>query len=162
NLILSDDQPLRIPPLGAHQLRVLAPSLLELTYVVPKKQDAAHLPAWDFIDSQGDCKLPKVQQLLVTAGARTVSFKAVGFKREVVYAPLKKWDLRVGSWLYLELGGALESDQTVEVKNPDKSFWPESVRFVARNDPFRWSPILHVNQTGYAPGFPKQAMVGYY
>ena len=26
----------------------------------------------------------------------------------------------------------------------------------------RWSPVLHVNQTGYLPDFPKEAMVGYY
>src|SRR5438067_5661895 len=32
----------------------------------------------------------------------------------------------------------------------------------ARNDPMRWSPAIHVNQTGYIPGSSKKAIVGYY
>src|SRR5439155_19345420 len=40
--------------------------------------------------------------------------------------------------------------------------WTETMRFVAVADPNRYSPAIHVNQEGYAPGFTKKATVGYY
>src|SRR5262245_59298671 len=107
------DQPLGIPALGSHELRVLAPALLELSYVVPKKPGPARVAAWDFIDASGQCHLPAPQQFVVSSEGKAIPVKAVGFKRTVAYAPLKKWDLRVQNWLYLELGAPVGPDQSV-------------------------------------------------
>ena len=50
----------------------------------------------------------------------------------------------------------------VVVENPDATLWRLPSRFVARVDGTRLSPVVHVNQVGYVPAFPKLAMLGYY
>jgi hypothetical protein len=79
-----------------------------------------------------------------------------------LYAPLRRRDLRIGNYLYLELSDTIGDHQIVVVQNPGHDLWPATVQFSARNDPLRFSPALHVNQTGYLPDFPKKAMIGYY
>src|SRR5436190_1781142 len=37
DLVISDENPLQLPLVGAHQLRVLAPTILELTLITTKK-----------------------------------------------------------------------------------------------------------------------------
>jgi hypothetical protein len=159
---LSDDQPLSMPLPGNYQLRVLAPTVLELTYILEKRPSPASMPAWDFIDGSGQCRLPPAQEFEVHAGEKVLGVKVVGFKRRVLYAPLKQWDLRIANYLYLQLEERISTNALVTVKNPDHKLWPANVQFTAQANPLRWSPVVHVNQTGYLPGFPKQAMVGYY
>jgi hypothetical protein len=53
DLRLSDDQPLRLPPVGSYQLRILAPTLLELTLVTTKPPDPAPVGQWNFADARG-------------------------------------------------------------------------------------------------------------
>ena len=74
----------------------------------------------------------------------------------------KKRDLRIGNWLYLQLGSPIKDAEAVEVNNPSGRLWKKERRFAAVADARRWSPAIHVNQVGYAPAFPKKAMVGYY
>ena len=159
---LSDDEPLLMPSSGAYQLRILTPQVLELTYILSKKPAPARLPAWDFVEDGGKCRLPAAQEFLVSVGKETLGVKAVGFKRRVLYAPLKQWDLRVANTLYLELAEPVPSQAVVSVTNPSHQLWPASCQFVARAAPLRWSPVLHVNQTGYLPAFSKRGLVGYY
>src|SRR5690242_12673334 len=97
-LRLTDDQPLRLPPVGSYQLRVLAPTILELTLVTTKKPDSAQVEAWDFVDAQGQCRLPGTRELLVKAGDKSVPIKALGFKRRVLYAPFRQRNLRIGNY----------------------------------------------------------------
>jgi hypothetical protein len=159
---LSDDEPLRLPPVGSYQLRVLTPTILELTLVTTKPPDPAPVSQWDFVDAGGQCHLPDGANFVVSANGHPVQVKQVGFKRRILYAPLKRRDLRIGNYLYLELASGIGESQIVEVQNPGHNFWPPNLRFNATNDPSRWSPVLHVNQTGYLPDLPKQAMLGYY
>ena len=161
-LRLSDAQPLRLPPVGSYQLRVLGPALLELTLVTTKPPAPAPVEQWAFIHQNGQCQLPDPKEFAVSAGGKLVPVKAVGFKRRVLYAPLKQRDLRIGNYLYLHLAAPVAENQVVEVRNPDKKLWPPAVQFTANSNPLRWSPVLHVNQTGYLPTSPKKAMVGYY
>src|SRR5262249_38061873 len=107
-------------------------------------------------------RLPASSEFVVSAADKTFSVTAVGFKRRVLYAPLKKRDLRIGNYLYLKLAGELPSGATVSVINPSHKVWPATREFTAKFDPLRWSPAIHVNQTGYLPGQTKKAMVGYY
>jgi hypothetical protein len=106
--------------------------------------------------------MPGAEQLVVSANGQKQEITAVGYKRRVVYAPLKKRDLRIGNHLYLQLAKPLAPADQVEVRNPDGKLWPSTTRFAARFDPLRWSPAIHVNQTGYEPTFPKTAMIGFY
>jgi len=162
DLRLSDDQPLRLPPVGSYQLRILAPTLLELTLVTTKPPDPAPVGQWDFADARGQNHLPETGEFAVSADGHPIQIKRIGFKRRVLYAPFRQRDLRIGNYLYLELSEAIGDNLMVVVQNPGRNLWPATVRFSARNDPLRWSPILHVNETGYMPDFPKEAMIGYY
>jgi hypothetical protein len=162
NVQLADDNPLQLPPVGSYQLRILTPKVLELTCITTKTSASARLEQWSFVGSGGQCDLPQPQQFTVHADDKVLPVTRVGFRRRVLYAPLKQWDLRIGNYLYLELGSVVASNQTVEVKNPDHALWPAAMRYAAQAAPMRWSPALHVNQTGYLPAYPKLAEVGFY
>src|SRR5262249_51663184 len=156
------EAPLELPKPGFHQLRVLTPSLLELTLVTAKKPDPARVEQWDFVNDRAQCQLPAASEFLVIAAGKTNNVTGVGFKRRVLYAPLKHRDLRLANYLYLQLSSPLPDDLTVEVKNRSNKLWPPTMRFEAQTDQFRLSPILHVNQVGYLASQTKRAMVGYY
>src|ERR1044071_3247665 len=156
-----DELPLLLPAVGSSQLRILTPTILELTLITTQKQGAAKLDMWDFINEHGDCRLPSPGEFLVTAGDRKIAVSAVGFKRRVLYAPLKRRDLRIGNYLYLRLAGPV-TNATIEVTNPDKKLWLPDTPFKAILAPVRYSPVIHVNQVGYLADYPKKAMVGYF
>ena len=162
DLQLFDDDPLRLPLVRSYQLRLISPALLELTYITTVKQGADRPDQWDFPKRDGQLQLPSPDEFTVTANGKSVAIKSVGFKRRVLYAPFKRWDLRLGNYLYLQLSTPVQENETVEVKNPTQKLWPADVQFVAKADPVRWSPGIHVNQTGYLPAYPKKAMAGYY
>jgi hypothetical protein len=159
---ISDDQPAQLPPVGSYQLRILSPTLLELTLVTTKKPDRARPEQWNFVDEKETYHLPDPATFEVKAGGKKFTVKEVGFKRRVLYAPLKRRDLRIGNYLYLKLETPLTQNETVEVLNPGNKLWPGSLRFVAKVDPVRWSPVIHVNQTGFMASQAKKAMAGYY
>jgi len=154
------DDPLNLPKPGANRLRILSPTLLELTLITTKQPDARP-QQWDF-DAAAGRPRPAPREFLVIAGNQTNTVKAVGFKRRALYAPLKQRDLRIGNYLYLQLESPIPDNQTVEVRNPGNKHWPANVQFIAQADPLRWSPALHVNQVGYLPSQAKKAMIGYY
>lgn len=160
--IISDATPLAMPPVGAHQLRILSPTVLELTLITTKKPDPAPVTQWNFIGSNGRPKLPGAKEFSVEAGGTAVAVQAVGFKRRVLYAPLKQRDLRIGNYLYLQLATPIADNQSVSVTDPDHKLWPATTQFTAKADPLRWSPVIHANQVGYVPALPKKAMIGFY
>lgn len=162
NLRLSDDEPLRLPPVGAYQLRILNPKLLELTLVTTQGAGAPAQPHWDFVSQNGTAALPAPKDFAVSCAGKLVPVAKVGFRRRVIYAPLKHRDLRIGNYLYVQLAEPVAEDQLVQVTNPDHKLWGQGVQFETRSERLRWSPVVHVNQTGYLPAFPKKAMVGYY
>ena len=162
DLQLSDSDPLRLPPVGAKQLRVITPTLLELTFITTKPPDPAPMHEWNFVNTSGQAKLPDSHQFAVSAGGTKPAVLKVGFKRRVLYAPLKQRDLRIANYLYLELDSAVPEAAAVEVNNPNHSLWPVDSPFRCENAPRRWSPVIHVNQTGYLSSFAKKAMVGYF
>ena len=157
-----DAPSLALPKLGDTELRCLSPVILELTLITARPPDSATAGEWNFIDHEGHLHLPATNQITVTVGGTNYPIAAIGFKRRVVYAPLKKHDLRLGNYLYLQLLQPLTDHQTVEVKNPEAKLWPPTQKFATVFDPRRWSPAIHVNQVGYLPVLSKQAMIGYY
>jgi len=119
-LIIDDSDPLALSKPGAHQLRILAPDLLELPLITTKNPDPAPVDQWNFVSTNGVLRLPAVGEFAVTSGAAKIPVQQVGFKRRVAYAPLRQRDLRIGNQLYLVLGSAIASNGTVEVKNPSR------------------------------------------
>ena len=161
----ADEPGLAVPAVGEHTLRVLSPTMLELTLITAKAPDPAPVSQWNFVDSEHDLLLPPSSEITVTVDGRPVEVAAVGFRRRPVYAPLLTRDLRLGNYLYLELKVPLPPGppvQQVAVTNPDAAVWPQKITFAAATEPLRYSPAIHVNQVGYVPGFPKKAQVGYY
>ena len=160
--IISDANPLAMPAVGAHRLRILSPTILELTIITTRSSSSAPLTQWNFIDSNGKPHLPVAKGFSVLAGEKADAIQAVGFKRRVLYAPLKQRDLRIANYLYLQLATPIENGQSVRVLDPDGKLWPASTHFTATADPLRRSPAIHVNEVGYLPAQPKTAMVGFY
>jgi hypothetical protein len=161
-LTISDDNPLTMHAVGAHQLRIVSPTLIELTLITTKKPDPATVTIWNFVNSNGRASLPSEKEFSVLVDGKSAAVKAVGFKRRVLYAPLKERDLRIGNYLYLQLATPIADGQSVTVLNTDKKLWPAETHFSAKADPLRWSPAIHANQVGYLPALPKKAMVGFY
>ena len=150
------------PQIGAHQLLILSPTVLELSLVTTKERSAKRAGQWDFVAGGTKLNLPGSGDFSVTAGEQVIPVQEVGFRRRVVYAPLQPRDLRIGNYLYLRLATPIRESQVVEVKNPGGHLWAKPLRFRAVADPLRYSPVIHVNQVGYVPAFPKTAMVGYF
>ena len=159
---IHDDQPLALPTVGANQLRVIAPTVLELTLITTAAPTAVSSDSWNFIDERGQAHLPSSADFAVVADSRPLRVVQVGFKRRVLYAPFKQRDLRIANYLYLELAENIPARALVEVRNPSRKLWSAGLPFRAENDALRWSPAVHVNQTGYLAGSSKKAMVGYY
>jgi hypothetical protein len=161
-VILTDDSAIALPKVGDHGLRILSPTLLEVKRITSKQPDPAVVDAWDLVNTSGLLKSLPLSQFAVTVNGQAVAIQTVGFKRRPLYAPLVTRDLRIENCIYLQLAAPVSDNRLVEVKNPDGTVWPASMAFVATADPLRNSPIIHVNQEGYVPSFPKKATIGYY
>ncbi len=160
---MDDSNPLRMPYVGDHQLRVITPTLLELTLITTTSPSNALPAQWVFADTAGNLlTLPALAQCVVTANNLPVPVTGIGFKRRVLYAPLRQWDLRIANYLYLQLATPIAAGAAAQVLNPDTTLWAGNVLFTNAADPLRYSPAIHVNQVGYIPNLPKKAMIGYY
>jgi hypothetical protein len=150
---------LALPAAGTARVLILTSNLVELTQVIAKPPDPARMPVWDYVDPEGRLRLPAPTAFVVRAGGRTLPVSALGFKRRVAYAPLARRDLRVACSVFLQLGSAVADGEEIAVTGPGL---PGTRPWLARFEPRRWSPAIHGNQVGYAPGFSKHASVGYY
>lgn len=159
---ISDANPLAMPAIGDHGLRVISPTVLEVTLINTKVSHPAQVSAWDFVNAQGIATLPALSQFVVTVNGLPVVVQSVGFKRRPLHAPEQPGGLRIGNHLYLKLATAIPDGAAVEVKNLTGMLWGNTMLFEATAAPMRRSPAVHVNQVGYMPEYPKKAMVGYY
>lgn len=162
---LDDDPTLRIAAPGDYELRIISPTMLEAFFVSTRSPDPA--PQKDGAVPTESIEIPTALpgNFQVTVDSQPAVVTQVGFKRRVAYAPVSRRDLRIGNAFYLQLarpidtkGGAPE----VRVTDlTDKHLLPVET-LMAKADPLRYSPAIHVNQEGYAPSFSKKAMIGYY
>lgn len=153
---------LATPAVGEHSLRVLSPTLLELSLITTQPKQGGAIDRWDFVGPNFAPRFPAANSFRVLADGQELPVSQVGFRRRPLFAPNKTRDLRILSQLYLELRQPVADSQNVEVLNPDGRIISAREKFSAKVDPHRFSPVIHVNQVGYAPEFPKRAMVGYY
>ena len=154
---------LALPPVGATELKILSPTLIELILVTTKDPDPAPVTTWNFVGANYALTLPAATEFQVLVNGSAVPVSQVGFRRRPVYAPLKVRDLRIGNSLFLKLAMPLVDGQTISVRNPSGTLWNDSTTtFSGTVNPTRVNPAIHVNQVGYIPNQPKKAMVGYY
>ena len=142
---ISDTTPLALPAPGDNQLRVLSPTLLELTLVTAKQPNPATITDWNLVDASGNFVAPALTDLTVTANGSPVSATGLGFKRRALHAPLKVRDLRLINQLYVQLGSALPAGASVQVANPSGALWSSGTSFHTTLDAYRFSPALHVS-----------------
>ena len=156
--IISDASP-RMPAAGDHAAHLLTPSLIELTFITAHPSGSSPTPLPGKMRSE-DFK--------VSIDGNTANVAKLGFKRRVLYAPLKERDLRVATHVYLELAAPVATDKAnaaerrIKVTNASSGLWPATLEFSAEASPRRFNPAIHVNHEGYALDFPKIAMIGYY
>lgn len=157
---VTGNNPLSMAEVGSGGLRVLSPNVLEITLINSRAPDPAGQERLSLADY---AKLaPSPSEFVVRVNGVVMPVTQVGFKRRVLYAPLKERDLRVANEFYIRLAGTISNNQSVEVLNPGETLWPASVPMTSTVSPYRYNPAIHVNQVGYTPWLPKIAMVGYY
>src|SRR5258707_15608530 len=61
-LVMPEEPALELPVPGAYQLRILSPSILELTLITAKAPDPAPVERWDFVGTNGQLRLPDAKQ----------------------------------------------------------------------------------------------------
>lgn len=150
---------LRMPQDGDHTLRVISPQWLEMHRVYQKAEKELPPKVWNFSDA---ANRPAPGDFAVTVGGKPADVAEVGFKRRVLYAPLKVRDLRVGNSLYLKLAAPVPEGAEVKVasKREDVIFPGET--WTAKAEPWRYSPALHVNQDAYPAVGTKMGYAGLY
>src|ERR1044071_4558767 len=92
---------LALPAVGHGELRVLSPQMLEVSFITAPAEGP--IPPPINLSAKADYQ--------VTVDGRTVPVAALGFKRRVAYAPLKRRDLRVGNYVYLQLAEPIDLAQ---------------------------------------------------
>ncbi len=144
----------RLPQPGDYAATLLSPSLIQLTAISAPAENEAPIPL------PGELTPAAFE---VEVGGVPANVTALGFKRRVLYAPIKARDLRVATEVYLQLAAPVpDSDSSVKVTANAPAVWPHRQTVELTLDPGRYSPALHVNQEGYVPDLPKTALVGYY
>ena len=73
---LTDANPLAMPSVGDYGLRVLSPTVLELTLINSKNEDPARVPNWDFVSDTFSLSLPATSSFTVTANGQTVGISS--------------------------------------------------------------------------------------
>lgn len=143
-----------MPHPGSSSVRVLMPTLLELTFI-NSPEPGATVP---------DLTNLQPAHVSVTSGARSLEVAQVGFKRRALYAPLQHRDLRVRTDIYVRLRHALPEGGSLEVRiAPGIPEWKlPDTRLTAPISNERLNPAIHVNQEGYWTRAPKLAFIGYF
>ncbi len=152
----------RIPEVGEFRMLVLTPTVIELDLVTTREKEGI-LGEWNFIGKDGHLALPEVGTMRLISEGREIPVQRAGFKRRVLYAPLGRWDLRIGNALYLELKESLKPGDSVRFADGGGAVsLGGRLAFKAIYDPSRRSPLIHANQVGYARGCGKIARAGAY
>ena len=143
----SDSNSLASPAVGDRELKILTPTLLELTLVTTKQPDPEPVTTWNFVGPNFTPAFPILSEFDVRIDGAPVAVAEVGFKRRPLYAPLKVRDLRIGNWIYLRLGAPISEGQTVVVQNVSGKLWTNG-QYSAVASSVRLNPAIHVNQVG--------------
>lgn len=165
NYLVVDYLNLELPKPGDNTLHILSRRVLELKRINTKPQPPSTVDSWNWVDANGQLQnLPTPSQftIRVNGAVSGITVVEVGFKRRPLYLRHLVRDMRIENCLILKLSQDLNENDVIEVTSSNPDAIPPGMRFVAKMDPLRYNPAIHVNQEGYVPGFPKKAMVGYF
>ena len=151
---------LNSPVPGTLTARLLSDHLVEIERIGTQLPGAANVDAWAWVDTNRDLHLPAITSVQVEVSGRPVTVQKTGFRRRPLSATLREWDLRLGSSLYLELAEPVQPGDLLRLSTADPDVWDPATVLEVEADPLRWSPAIHVNQSGYLPGYSKKAWVG--
>jgi hypothetical protein len=87
-----ETNPLALPQVGDCYLRLISPTVLELAVVDTKSPDKDRFLYWNWVTTNAQFESPRLTEFQVTAGTQSIDVAAAGFKRRVLYAPLKPRD----------------------------------------------------------------------
>src|SRR5689334_10579419 len=91
---LASVNPLALKEVGTFEVRLLSPTLLELTLVTTKQPPPARVTQWDFVGPDRRMRLLDPAEFEVTVDGAPAAVEQVGFRRRPLYAPFKQRDLR--------------------------------------------------------------------
>src|SRR5207247_581882 len=118
----TDTRVLALPVPGERTLRILSPTLLEITIVTQKEPDSTLKKIQNALGRAPVAPERALKALEVTIDGKPAKIAATGWKRRAVYAPIARRDLRVATELYLRLATPLptvaDRPSVVEVRDP--------------------------------------------
>lgn len=152
--------PATLPQPGAVDLRILTPDVLQVRGACGRASWSGKPSHWAHLEGGNfTLTVPSTGAFYVRAGDRLVEIKAVGLRREPILADYHRFDLLLLTSIFLQLEKPLPEGSEVIVGDPSGKFWRTGSPLVARMDPARFSPLIHMNHAGYVPGFPKSARI---
>ena len=152
--------PAALPAPGAMDLRPLSPTVLQVRCVAGRSgwdQPPTHWAALEKDDFS--IEAPDAEKFTVKVNGKEVAPVKAGFRREPVYADYYAFDLRLLNSLYIVLPEPLKEGDKIEVTDREGRLWPADEPLKADFRAGRFSPSIHVNHAGYAPGFMKRAFI---
>ena len=132
-----------------------------MTLVTARESDGTG-DLWDFADPASGLQLPPITDFVVSVDGTPTTVLELGYRRRVAFAERTQWDLRLQVSLFLRLATPIPLGASVSVTSGNAAIVPAGTSFNAVSAVDATNPAIHVNHEGYTPGFPKQAMVGYY
>ncbi len=155
--------PVSLPEAGEWDARMIAPDLVQVRIVgsTGKMGDPLkHLE--QFAGADGAVKIPAASEFSVTASGTPVEVAQTGYLQLLDFAAFKTFDIRVIGSLFLKLNRPLALGESVGIRSKGTAFWPDNKELKLTWTGTDFSPVIHVNQIGYAPALPKIARAGLY
>lgn len=152
--------PAAIPAPGTLDLRALSTTVLQLRNVAGRTGWDKPPTHWAALENKDfTITPPDVREFLVRVNGREVAPVGIGFRREPIFADYYNFDLRLLNSLFFILPETLRQGDRIEVIDRSARLWltdrPVKTEFHAT----RYSPCIHINHAGYAPGFMKRVFV---
>ena len=129
NAVIPLASDIQTPQIGDHGLRILTPTVLELSLVNTADSNSGMVDSWNWVDDQQNFVQPDTSSIRVVINGQT-NFPTVRIWNAVlkVHAPLLYWDLRIGNDLYLKLSNAVPVGASVQVIN-NGTLWATNLSF---------------------------------
>ncbi len=154
-----------IPTDGAWEFLILSPTVVEVRLVNERRGPSNRPTYWDWVnESNGTLTpaFPTADRFRVLEDDVPVAITRIGYRRSPYFAPLEGSTFRMTNHLIFELERPLAANAVVKLEDPGSVLLPKRKAYSRRLAPNRWSPVIHVNQTGYEPGAIKKAYAGYW
>ena len=155
--------PVSLPKAGEWDARMLAPDLVQVRIVGTTEKMGAPLKHLEqFTGADGVVKIPAASEFAVTSTGAPVQVAETGYLQLLDFAAFKTFDIRVIGSLFLKLNRPLAVGESVGIRSKGTAFWPGNEELKATWTGTDFSPVIHINQIGYAPALPKIARAGLY